>query len=142
MTPSPETIRQWVLDSNNVQLSSEQCMQIISHLNTLEAKVAVYEGAPIPLDYDSMLACDMFYLERRYTKEAYLAEDVEWDLEEDAYSDVEPVVVDISIDYYGTIVITRECDELTLNNSEYNKTWRAWSEKPDEDDMKEAEWDD
>ena len=142
MTPSPEMIRQWILAAADKRLTSDQCMRIVSYLNTLEVKVAVYEGSPIPLEYDSMLSCDMFYLERRYTKEACLAEGDEWDLEEDEYSIVEPVVVDVAIDHYGTVIITRECDEQMLDNTEYNKTWRAWEEEPDEEDMKEAEWDD
>lgn len=136
--PAPEAIKKWILSAPEKGLTTDQSIKILSFINDLEAA----QHAAFPMDHDDIPCFDMCYLERRYTKEMYLAEGAEWPYEEDYISELEPVLIDVSIDNYGTAVITRECDAQFLENSEYNKTWRAWDGEPCEETMKEAPWDD
>lgn len=140
--PVPEKITNWILSASKKCLTADQCVKILSYINDLKAEAACYAEPLFPMDYEDIHDVDMFYLERRYTKEMYLAEGAEWPYEEDYISELEPVLIDVSIDNYGTAVITRECDDQLLDNSEYNKTWRAWDREPCEETMKEAPWDD
>lgn len=140
--PAPETIKKWILSAPEKGLTADQSIKILSFINDLEVEAACYASPLFPMDYEDIHDVDMFYLERRYTKEMYLAEGTEWPYEEDYVSDIEPVIIDVAIDNYGTAVIDRECDCFRLDNSEYNKTWRAWDREPCEETMKEAPWDD